>query len=64
MTTYEQFEALYRSAGPAVRQRLDDIITGATLRATEGNRGNVHHDSSSDHRPASDRGDMTDKAAQ
>ena len=31
MTTLEKFEEFYRSATPEQLQRLDDILTGATI---------------------------------
>jgi len=46
MTTIERFEKLYRDGSPALKQRLDDILVGATI-AMEKRNGRIHRDSKS-----------------
>lgn len=46
MTTIQMFEKLYRDGSPALKQRLDDLLVGATI-AMEERYGRIRRDSKS-----------------
>lgn len=57
MTTTEQFERLYRDASPAMKQRLDDIVTGASI-CQERKDGHIHRDHQGDPPVSGDRAQL------